>query len=327
MDITKGEIVIMRKILIVLVALVLVLAMFIGSAGTVGAGKPQPSLSAGAEMLIFDDAGIYGTPGLVYIDYALQWENIGASGIKVEWGPTATNATLYSDTGGGKRFRNLQTTLKLLVPEGTIDEEYATNVTLLDRKGNPIGWWDADTFYPDSLDQGTTAMYSEHFHGVASGELPLGWSTNRTDLCYVADTDDAGGVAPELYMEYDTAGEGNYTYSDYWVSSPEIETATATSNLTLSFDHYFVLWTGAEEAYPYTIAVEVSANNGTTWNATSFVDSPTLTEYPDEEIGPERVYVDLSTYAGQNIMIRWRIYGYTYMMEWWDIDNVVLTGY
>jgi hypothetical protein len=324
-DITKGEIVAVKKTLMVLVALVMVLAMVIASGGIVSAGKPVPSLNGNPDSLIYDDAGIYDLPGLVYIDYSLQWANIGAWGYKVEWGPTSS-PTLYYDTGGGKKLRNLQTTLKLSIPEDTIDDEYAINVTLLDRTGNPIGWWDADTVYPSGLAKATTAMYSEHFHGVASGELPVGWSTNRTDLCYVADSDWAGGVVPELYVSYDNAA-GTYDYSDYWVSTAQIVTAAATSNLTLSFDHWFWLWSDAEEAYPYTIAVEVSADGGTTWNATSFVDSPTLTEYPSEEIGPAKVYIDLSAYAGQTIMIRWRIYGYTYMMNEWDIDNVVLTGY
>jgi len=317
----------MRKILMVLVALVLVSAMFMGSASVASAGKPVPSFDASETSLVFDDGGWYGPQCLVYIECSVSWENIGAYGYKVEWGPNATDPTAYNLTAGGKRLRNAQTTVMLLIPEDTIDERYAVNVTLLDRKANPMGWWDAFTFYPNGLAPATTAMYSEHFRGVPNDELPSGWSTNRTDLCYVTDGDAAGGVAPELEIYYDVAGEGEYTYSDYWVSTPEIEIESATTSLTLSFDSYFELWVSANETYPYTIAVEVSANNGTTWNATSFVDSPTLTEYPDAKIGPERVYVDLSTYAGQTIMIRWRIYGYTYMMDDWDIDNVVLTGH
>ncbi|MCJ7791374.1 MAG: choice-of-anchor J domain-containing protein [Dehalococcoidia bacterium] len=322
----KGEIVIMRKTLMIVSALVMVSAMIIGSASTVSAGKPQPYLSGSAEMLIYDDAGIYDTPGLVYVDYSLQWENIGAWGYKVEWGPTYTNPTAYNLTAGGKKFRNLQTTLKLVIPEETIEEQYTINAILLDRKGNPIGWWDADTFYPNNLMKATTAMYAEHFDGVATGNLPSGWSTNKTDLCYVVYSEDAGGVAPELLISWD-----NYAwydiYSDYWVATPEIETTAATSNLTLSFDHMFDLYEEAVPGYPYTMAVEVSANNGTTWTATSFIDSPDLTKYPSGYIGPEKVNIDLSTYGGQTIMIRWRLYGYTYNMDYWNIDNVVLTGY
>lgn len=316
----------MRKTLMVLVALVMVLAMFMGSAGIVSAGKPVSSLEFTQEALLYDGGGYYDLQGGVYISCFLSWENIGAWGYKVEWGPTATNATLYQLTAGGKKLRNNSGWCELPIPEGTIYEEYSINTTLLDRRGNPIGWWDADTVYPSSLPEDYTAIYEQHFTGVDIGELPLGWSTNRTALCYVDNTDYAGGVVPELYIEYDSAA-GTYDYSDYWVSTPQIVTAAATSNLTLSFDHWFWLWADAEEAYPYTIAVEVSADGGTTWNATSFEDSPTLTEYPSKQIGPAKVYIDLSTYAGQAIMIRWRIYGYTYMMNEWDIDNVVLTGY
>lgn len=316
----------MRKTLMIVSALAMILAMVIGSAGIVSAGKPSPSLNLAQEALLYDDAGIYGTPGEVYIACFLSWEAIGAWGYKVEWGPTATNATLYSLTAGGKKLRNYSGWCLLSIPESSMSMEYSINTTLLDRKGDPIGWWDADTVYPDTLPEDTTAIYAQHFSGVASSYLPFGWSANRTDLCYVAGTNWAGGVAPELEIAYDDT-MGDYDYSDYWVSTPEIQTTSATSNLTLSFDHYFSLWEYAEEAFPYTIVVEVSANNGTAWTATSFVDSPNLTKYPSEEIGPEKVNIDLSTYAGQTIMIRWRIYGYTYMMNYWSIDNVVLTGY
>lgn len=308
-----------------LVVLVLVLAMSIGSAGTVGAGKPQQYLNGNAELLIYDDAGIYGEAGEVYIDYSLQWENIGAWGYKVEWGPAA-DPDLYFDIGGGKKLRKLQTTLKLSIPEGDVNEQYSINATLLDRSGNPIGWWDADTLYPgDDLTVTTTAIFAEHFTGVASDELPSEWSTNATSQCYAQFSDYARGVEPELSIDY--GGEYEYDYCDYWVATPEILTAPATTNLTLSFDYYFDLWQYQTPSYPYTILVEVSATNGTTWATTSFVDSPNMTKYPSGVIGPEKVNIDLSTYAGQTIMIRWRAYGYTYNYDYWYVDNIVLTGY
>jgi hypothetical protein len=315
-----------KRSFLVILTLVMVLAMTIGSANIVSAGKPEPYLKVSGELVIYDDAGIYDTPGLVYIDCSLEWKNIGAWGYKVEWGPTATNATLYSDIAGGKKLRKLQTTLKLRIPEETIQDQYTISVTLLDRRGSSIGYSNADTVWPSAMMIVTTAIFAEHFTKVANYSLPYGWSTNRTDLCYALNNDYAGGVPSELVIRYDDT-LGTYNYSDYWVSTYEIETTVASSNLTLSFDHSLDLWVDAEEAYPYTIVVEVSANNGTAWNATSFVDSPTWTEYPSGVLGPEKVYVDLSSYAGQAIVIRWRIYGYTYMMNEWEIDNVVLTGY
>jgi hypothetical protein len=324
----KGEIVIMRKTLMVVLGLVMALTLVIGSASTVSAGKPTPSFSCDPVILLYDDAGIYGEAGEVYIECSLNWSNIGAWGYKVEWKPT-WSANTSSLTAGGKRLRNYSgPSFPLSINETYIDQNYSINTTLLDRRGNSMGWWHADIVVPSSLMVRTTAIFAEHFTGIADYELPLGWSTNSTmGLCYALDNDSAGGVGPELEIDPDDS-VGKYGYSDYWVSTPEIETAPATSNLTLSFKHWFFLTLNYEEGYNYTIAVEVSADN-ITWSPTSFVDSPNFTKYPDggDGVGPETVNIDLSTYAGQTIMVRWRVWGYTYWMGVWTIDDVVLTGY
>jgi hypothetical protein len=134
----------------------------------------------------------------------------------------------------------------------------------------------------------------------------------------VQDTSDAGGESPELRFFYGPYGN-NVTYSIY---TPSINATGVTSTLNLSFKQLH-LYYGDETPPvfpPYSIAVEVSTDGGTTWGSTSFAYSPTT------DIGPETVNVDLGAYKGYTINIRWSISGYTYWTDNWWIDDIVVTG-
>jgi hypothetical protein len=160
--------------------------------------------------------------------------------------------------------------------------------------------------------------FAEDFTGILEYSIPLGWtetySTTPTNgLIYVYDGNGAGGISPELWMEYWPSQGVNVTYR---VSTKAIDTSTAASTLSLSFKHRHYYY-GTE--YPFQIAVDVSTDGGTSWTPIWSVD-------PTSEIGPATVNVDLSSYKGQTIKISWRMSGYTYNSNGWAIDDINVTG-
>ena len=167
----------------------------------------------------------------------------------------------------------------------------------------------------------TGLIFAEDFMGIDSGGLPVGWTTNASSLCYVTNYNRAGGFAPELVLMWTGDQE---TYSDYYVATPPIDATNTSTALNLSFKSYFDLF-GDYPGHPYTYAVQTSDDDGATWT-TVLEQSPTLAEYPDGYIGPETVNIDLSDYIGLTIKICWRLYGYTYWMDYWYIDDVLVTG-
>jgi hypothetical protein len=166
-------------------------------------------------------------------------------------------------------------------------------------------------------------IFAEDFLGVDTGpgSLPVGWTTNASSLCYVEGSDAAGGYAPELELSY--AG-GSETYSDYYVATPAINATGTSTALNLSFKSYFDLYDD-DPNHPYTYAVQTSDDGGANWT-TVLEESPTFVEYPDGYIGPETVNIDLSDYVGLTIKICWRLYGYTWWMDYWTIDDILVTG-
>ena len=167
----------------------------------------------------------------------------------------------------------------------------------------------------------TVTVFAEDFTGIASGSLPSGWTTTNPSLCRVRNANHAGGSVPELALG--CAPDYN-VYLDYYVATPSIDATTTSSALNLSFKTYFSLY-GDSATYPYTYAVETSDDDGATWT-TVLQESPTLTTYPIGHF-QRTESIDISTCAGQTIMIRWRLYGYTWWMNAWHIDDIVVTGF
>lgn len=197
------------------------------------------------------------------------------------------------------------------LPDGTYYYE-ATKIGYADLTGDfTFSGSDLTESFTMVLLAGT--IFAEDFTGIEEYVLPAGWTTNESDI-FVDNSNSAGGVAPELYIDYGPDSMASY---DYRVSTPAINATTATSTLNLSFKHFLHLY---DTALPYTYAVEVSTDGGTTWTATSFVASPT------ETIGPTTVNIDLSAYVGQTINISWRLYGYTWHSDGWYIDDIIVTG-
>jgi len=163
-------------------------------------------------------------------------------------------------------------------------------------------------------------IFLEDFAGSDSGTLPVGWTTNASSLCYVTGSDNAGGYAPELALKWTGDQE---TYSDYYVSTPPIDATNTSTALNLSFKSYFDLFDDYA-GHPYTYAVQTSDDGGANWT-TVLEESPTFDTYPDGYF-QRTESIDLSAYVGLTVKICWRLYGYTYWMDWWYIDDILVTG-
>ena len=165
----------------------------------------------------------------------------------------------------------------------------------------------------------TGVIFAEDFTGIDGG-LPAGWVTNASDYCYVTDSNKAGGHAPELELRY---GSGIDVYYDYYVATPPIDATNTSSALNLSFKSYFDLWDD-DPGHPYTYVVQTSDDDGATWT-TVLEENPTFDTYPSGDF-QRTENIDISACAGTTFRICWRLYGYTYWMDYWNIDDVLVTG-
>ena len=98
--------------------------------------------------------------------------------------------------------------------------------------------------------------------------------------------------------------------------SPEID-AAAYSSLELTFRQMVDNWDSYY--YPYVLKVQVSLDDGTSW-----ADAWSLA--PWGMILAETVTVDLSTYAGQSFKLAWVFSGDSYGINYWYIDDILVTG-
>lgn len=162
-------------------------------------------------------------------------------------------------------------------------------------------------------------IFAQDFSGVAEYHLPEGWFAYNTNQAYVYDSSTAGGTAPELYIDY---GDDPDTSYDYYVSTRDIDATDTTTVLNLSFKHYIHIY---DFDLPFTYSVEVSIDGGSNW-APVLEETPTYAELQSYAIGPETVTIDLSAYVGNYVLICWRLQGYTWHSDGWQIDDVVVDG-
>jgi hypothetical protein len=164
-------------------------------------------------------------------------------------------------------------------------------------------------------------VFEEDFTGIAAGNLPSGWTRTDSSLVRVYNANHAGGSVPELKLgcapDYDI-------YLDYHAATPSIDATGTGTALNLSFKSFLSLY-GDDPSYPYTYVVQTSDDDGATWT-TVLEESPTLATYPSGEF-QRTEEINISACAGQAIMIRWRLYGYTWWMNAWHIDDIVVAGY
>ena len=106
------------------------------------------------------------------------------------------------------------------------------------------------------------------------------------------------------------------TLLDHCLVTPAID-ASGYSDLELAFKQYVDDFQGLY--FPYDLKVQVTTDGGSNW-ADAWSISPTA------NIGPETVTVDLSAYDGQTFQLAWVFIGYSYDIDHWYIDDIVVTG-
>ena len=155
-------------------------------------------------------------------------------------------------------------------------------------------------------------LFTQDFTGVSWGEIPVGWSqTAEYPNWGVSWSGYAGGSDPEMSFSWSPEFEGTSR-----LISPEID-AGAYSSLELTFRQMVDNFDSYN--YPYVLKVQVSLDDGTTWT-----DAWSMS--PTGNIGPETVTVDLSTYAGQSFKLAWVFSGDSWGIDYWYIDDIILTG-
>jgi hypothetical protein len=98
--------------------------------------------------------------------------------------------------------------------------------------------------------------------------------------------------------------------------SPEID-AGGYSSLELTFRQMVDNFDSYN--YPYVLKVQVSLDGGTSW-----ADAWSVAPWGD--ILAETVTVDLSTYAGQSVKLAWVLSGNSFGIDFWYIDDILVTG-
>lgn len=176
-------------------------------------------------------------------------------------------------------------------------------------------------------------LFEEHFTGVTEGAIPLGWSATSPDLVGVHEIGDAWGDDPAELWILDHTIPDLPAYNEYRISTPAIDCTAAETSLNLSFQNYFCQNAIPVSPAAFVIKVQISTDGGITWVDTPWVYTSTETsaqknQYGD--IGPETVNIDLSDYVGETINLSWYLEGDTYWgtggVNWWTIDDVVLSG-
>lgn len=135
----------------------------------------------------------------------------------------------------------------------------------------------------------------------------LNFSTNDAQWSYAA-TNVAGGASTELRFAYATTQTGQY-----WAQQNALISGVNYSTLNFAFKH-MVDW----YANPFTLRFQTSPN-GTTWT-----DRWSIT--PTANVAASTVNVNLDALAGTSFYYRFVYDGNTFNIDFWYIDDIVLSG-
>ena len=294
----------MKKIGIrLLIVVVLIMTLLLGIVGSAYAAKP---VRLGITITDISD-------GSITVNY--WWNKIGAHYYAIGVYNSTNDAMNYTgQINLGGRTPSRAGSLTLTSPQITCNQTYRAIMWLYRKPSMRIhGATTQDYEFFECH------LFEEDFTGVTEGSLPAGWATNNSNKVYVWNFNNAGGTIPELYIDYGNAD--NITY-DYWACTPIIDATATTTTLDLTFKHDLWVYNWSRN---FTYSIEVSNDGGSTWTAVR-EETPTETTYPSMEIGPETVNIDLSAYLGNNILIRWRLRGYTWYSDGWRIDDITVDG-
>jgi len=155
-------------------------------------------------------------------------------------------------------------------------------------------------------------IFEENFSCQHVNDIPSEWDSfgvNDGANWSVVDSNLAGGNNPELRFSYSPTFSGSYSS----IESPLID-CSGYSWLELSFKHYVKDITGDGG---YFLAVYLLSNG---WNLLWEIS-------PTKDVGPETVIIDLSDFDGEELSLVWDFYGDSYEIDYWYLDDILLTGY
>jgi hypothetical protein len=305
----------------VLLALLLSSMMILGIAGIAEAGRPNRVFTVELTQI----AGTGAHEGETLLRASIEWDGYRSYGYHVEWYQFESGGFALKDEPTHNTLPFGKTGSPVITyygPDCAVSggEVWQIQVTLL-RKNGSVSKHPKMIWHTIVVDASYDLPFTEDFTGLTGGLLPDGWSTNNSSVVYVAISSHANGTSPELCVDWNS---GENTVWDYWACTPTIDTAAAATTLNLTFKHHLFVYNWTRN---FTYSVEVSNDAGSTWTAV-LEETPTEAQYPgpDPEIGPETLDIDLSAYVGDDILIRWRLRGYTYWSDGWYIDDVCVDG-
>ena len=127
----------------------------------------------------------------------------------------------------------------------------------------------------------------------------------------VSNSDNAGGVAPELYMGYSPLFNGTSR-----VVSPIVDT-DGFSSLNLTFNHLLDLWSGGGGFW---VSVETTSDGGTTWNQVWEI----YYEATDDYLASESITIDNGDMGSESFQFCFKFEDNSDLLDAWAIDDVTL---
>lgn len=209
--------------------------------------------------------------------------------------PTATTAyTLNVSQSGGSLCSNLTTATFVVKPVPTANA--GANATICPGGSTTLA---ATSTYPST-------MYSNDFTSLA------GWTSNDLSAWGGYVSNDAGGVSPELGLQWYSGTSGTL---NIWSQSPLIDLTnyTSFSAMTMSFKHMIDWYSGTFSVY-----VETSPD-GTTW-------TQRWTLAVTADVAATTVNVNLTPLIGQSFYVRFRYNAPLTRINYWGIDDMTITG-
>ena len=162
--------------------------------------------------------------------------------------------------------------------------------------------WNIDNI---SISEPLAIPFMEDFTGVPANTLPNCWDKSHPNS-YVTSSSIANGTSPELMVNHEPGMNGEIK-----VYLPKMD-ATTISNISMSFLHqmYYSL-------SPFDLRLDYTVDNGATWHIAWLKSNNTT------NIDPETVFIDLSSYVGNEIFqLAFVLNGASFDDLQWYIDNI-----
>ncbi len=277
--------------------------------------KPVPTAGASSNSPLCD-GGVLNLTGSTDIGDTFAWT--GPNGFSSSLLTPTLNPAMLADAGTYTFTASLNGCTSAPATTGVVIHPAPAAVTITPSPAVvPSGGTQSLTASGGNI---TKVLLSEDFNGTVPGWFTINNSTGGTpaNAAWALYNSSPGFQSNDnsvfVLSNSDAQGSGGTTRTQ--LISPTFNTTGCTS-LTLSFWHFFRLYTSADHGY-----VEVSTDGGATWVA------PALADY-NATIGSATAWVnavlDLSAYVNQpNMKIRFNYYA---EYGWyWEIDNVVISG-